>query len=211
MTDIIKKINKLEQDSLCLLDQLDAGLEQEEEVRLSLRNIIQKAFKFLSNNITYEEYDVIQTFLNSARGLLRVYFRDYVALPFKRPPIRTSKETEKILSIITQRSNLTDKSRFSDMSHYFDPATLGESSDEYVFSYNANIGNIHQNISSHRKISISEIFLKNSLIVEKSYRSFKSALDSEIEDGFKSYKDNYVNSCFDTSSYIIPAEGRKLC
>jgi hypothetical protein len=87
MTEIIERITKLEKDTVALLDRLDDGQETDsEKVRLSLRQSIQQAFDLAVSATSTEEYNVARAFLNLARGLLRVYFRDYVTLPYVRAP-----------------------------------------------------------------------------------------------------------------------------
>lgn len=208
MTNILTKIQELEKNSLSLLDQLDAGNVQEEKVRISLRNIIQEAFEFLSNSITHEEYNTIQTFLNSARGLLRVYFRDYVALPFKRPPICTSKDTENLFSIPSVKfkfdealSNLTwerdDVLPISD-----------DIFDYHDFSSYANLKILHQD--TYRKdVLMRKKNIEETVLICNSYNMFKNILDLRTE--CSSLSDEDMDFYSGIPSYMIPTEGKKLC
>lgn len=210
MSKIISKIHELEKNSLDLLEQLDTGSEKEEKVRLSLRNIILETFNFLSVNITYEEYDVIQTFLNSARGLLRVYFRDYVALPFRRPPVYTSKDTEKLFSIITQGINVTEEPNFLKKLKVANLPTPNEDFVSHVCLSYANLPKFREDII--KKSTLKRIkFFQKSILVAESYNNFKKLLELSIADSSQSGTDEDMYSCRDLPTYMIPAEGNKLC
>ncbi|HIJ79472.1 MAG: hypothetical protein OEY01_11475 [Desulfobulbaceae bacterium] len=109
MHNITTVISKYEKDVIKILDALDAKKNlNPEQSRLDLRKIIQDVYDLISrSNISRGDYFEIQAFLNSTRGLLRIYFRDYISLPFITAP-RIAQKSSTINVFLTIPTSTSD-------------------------------------------------------------------------------------------------------